>query len=106
MNIDENELILLKQSVMSSISHRDFRIYVNLISHQIATQLNTELNSRGIEIKKKRLLPDTVPTIHLPTTSMSSSHKTTIKDASKKDVTHVLNNMCTSVCIITSERSI
>lgn len=40
------EFILIKQRVKTSISHRDFRIYVNLNSHQIATQLNTELNSR------------------------------------------------------------
>lgn len=47
--------------------------------------------SMCIEIKKKRLLPDVVPTIHLPVTSTSSSHNTPIHNASKIDVTHVPN---------------
>lgn len=47
--------------------------------------------SLGIEVKKKRLLPDAVPTIHLtgskPSTCMSSNSP--IHDASNLNVTHV-----------------
>lgn len=45
----------------------------------------------GIQINKKRLLPDAAPTIRLPITSMSSSSNTLIQNASKIDVTPVPN---------------
>lgn len=50
-------------------------------------------HSMCIEIKKKRLLPDAVPTIHLPITgtSTSSSHNTPIHNASQIHVTHMPN---------------